>query len=365
MNKFPDHWRYYFSSLSFATAGAILLWNLNPSTILPGIILFLVACCFYFFGAKAERKSPTTRQLYDARKNVNIRTTDMGGGTYNEQIQGDYITIQGNEIHIGYNLSELSDALAKSLESLQNQGYSQKVAEQQIVDELKPQVISNPIIRRKILHWKKSLRGPTRRATKETKSLERIAELVTETSSQADYDLTQGAMGDYRQLEDFLKAKAWKDADEETVRAVLGLMPKSRSSYIDVDEIPSSDIKKIDKLWVKYSKGRFGLSVQQRIWEDIVKKDKNKKGSIDENTYIAFADYVGWPRESNRIYHVNIHYSSKAREGHLPAKLHYRSHYSDSNYSHFERCAFDELMERNYSHYFSITAWLKRWIFKE
>ncbi|HAJ59509.1 MAG TPA: hypothetical protein DCP31_09745, partial [Cyanobacteria bacterium UBA8543] len=100
---------------------------------------------------------------------------------------------------------------------LQNQGYSQKVAEQQIVDELKPQVISNPIIRRKILHWKKSLRGPTRRATKETKSLERIAELVTETSSQADYDLTQGAMGDYRQLEDFLKAKAWKDADEETV----------------------------------------------------------------------------------------------------------------------------------------------------
>jgi GUN4-like len=365
MNNFPDHWRYYFSGLSFAAAGAVLLWNLNPLTFLPGIVLFLAACCLCFFGAKAEQKSSTNRQLDDDRKSVNFRTTDMGGGTYNEQIHGDYITIQGNEIHIGYDLSELSNALVKSLESLQNQGYSQKVAEQQIVDELKPQVASNPQIKRKLLRWKKSLRGSTRRSTKEIKSLERIAELVTETSSETDYDLTQGAIGDYRQLEDFLKAGAWKDADEETERAVLRLMPKSRSSYIDVDEIPTSDIRKIDQLWVKYSSGHFGLSVQQRIWEKIVKADKNKMGTIDENTYIAFTDYVGWPRESNRIYHVNVYYSLKARKGHLPAKLHYRSRYSDSNYCHFERCAFDKLMERDYKHYFSITAWLKRWIFKE
>jgi len=85
---------------------------------------------------------------------------------------------------------------------LQNQGYSQKAAEQQIVDELKPQVLSNRQLGRTLLRWKKSLRGSARRSTKEIKSLERIAELVTEISFQADYDLTQGAIGDYQQLED-------------------------------------------------------------------------------------------------------------------------------------------------------------------
>ncbi|NEQ19084.1 MAG: hypothetical protein F6K28_03965 [Microcoleus sp. SIO2G3] len=64
------------------------------------------------------------------------------------------------------------------------------------------------------------------------------------------------------------------------------------------------------QLWVKYSDGRFGFSVQKRIWES-VGKDSGK-----------FGDRVSWSKgmfvKKWRDYDELI-FSTNAPEGHLPA----------------------------------------------
>jgi len=37
----------------------------------------------------------------------------------------------------------------------------------------------------------------------------------------------------------------------------------------DISEIPATDLRTIDQLWVKYSSGKFGFSVQKQIWYEV------------------------------------------------------------------------------------------------
>ena len=36
-----------------------------------------------------------------------------------------------------------------------------------------------------------------------------------------------------------------------------------------IDNFPCEDLRTIDQLWVKYSDGRFGFSVQKRIYQNL------------------------------------------------------------------------------------------------
>lgn len=76
----------------------------------------------------------------------------------------------------------------------------------------------------------------------------------------------------------------------------------------------------IDKLWVKHSNGRFGFSVQKRIW-------KNLGGGCDTDytdceVEEKFGDVVGWRKEGNWLYYVDLYDSPRtAPPGHLPLAL--------------------------------------------
>ncbi|MFM6619893.1 MAG: GUN4 domain-containing protein, partial [Dolichospermum sp.] len=77
---------------------------------------------------------------------------------------------------------------------------------------------------------------------------------------------------DYRKLRDLLKAGKWKEADEETLRVMLCVGEREREGWLDInsiDNFPCADLSIIDKLWVKYSDGRFGFSVQKRIYQSL------------------------------------------------------------------------------------------------
>lgn len=41
---------------------------------------------------------------------------------------------------------------------------------------------------------------------------------------------------------------------------------------VDINKFPCTDLLTIDNLWVKYSKGHFGFSVQKFIWQNVVGK---------------------------------------------------------------------------------------------
>ncbi len=89
---------------------------------------------------------------------------------------------------------------------------------------------------------------------------------------------------------------------------------KARLEPKDWLEFPCKDLHTIDQLWVKYSDGRFGLSIQKTIWESI-------GGNLNGNYEIIkiFSDQVGWWEQGSFLCYRELTFNSKkARIGHLP-----------------------------------------------
>jgi len=126
---------------------------------------------------------------------------------------------------------------------------------------------------------------------------------------------------DYSKLRDLLAAGKWKEADEETFRVMLAVAKREKEGWLDVESIdnfPCADLRTIDQLWVKYSDGRFGFSVQKRIYQGL-------GGTREENIEIweKFGDKVGWRKRGSWLYYRDITFDKKAPEGHLPGALSY------------------------------------------
>ncbi len=126
---------------------------------------------------------------------------------------------------------------------------------------------------------------------------------------------------DYTRLRDLLKAEEWEEADQETLAVMLKASGRQEKGWLDsksIENFPCTDLRTIDQLWVKYSSGRFGFSVQKKIWLEVGKK---------ENEENAFCTRVGW-QTSARIEDINasggwvrvesIYDDGTATEGHLP-----------------------------------------------
>jgi serine/threonine protein kinase len=123
---------------------------------------------------------------------------------------------------------------------------------------------------------------------------------------------------DYTRLRDLLKAGKWKEADEETARVMLAVAKREKESWLDVkdiDNFPCADLRTIDQLWVKYSNGKFGFSVQKRIYQSFGGTREYNSGIWDK-----FGDKVGWRKGGYWLYYNNITDDKKApeTEGHLP-----------------------------------------------
>jgi uncharacterized caspase-like protein len=121
---------------------------------------------------------------------------------------------------------------------------------------------------------------------------------------------------DYTKLRNLLAAKKWQEADKETARVMLKVAGKEESGWLDVESIekfPCEDLRTIDQLWVKYSNGRFGFSVQKRIYQSLGGTSK-----YDEKVWRAFGDRIGWRKNNEWLYYNDLTFSEKAPEAHLP-----------------------------------------------
>ncbi|MDB9340096.1 MULTISPECIES: GUN4 domain-containing protein [Cyanophyceae] len=133
-------------------------------------------------------------------------------------------------------------------------------------------------------------------------------------------DLRSDKGVDYTRLRDLLKAGEWKKADQETEKVMVKAAKREKIGWLDSDSIkqfPCTDLRTIDQLWVKYSNGRFGFSVQKRIWESVGGNPEAKMG-----TWWKFADHVGWRKgfimmKEWRDYD-DLTFNVKAPQGHLP-----------------------------------------------
>lgn len=132
--------------------------------------------------------------------------------------------------------------------------------------------------------------------------------LIEQVAEEADEDQLVSESGvDYSLLQALLAGGAWEEADEETAQLMLEVSDQDELMLIDAAEnFPISDLRIIDRLWVKYSNGRFGLSVQKQIWQ--------KAGQNVEK----FGEIVGWLFQGNWIQEKDIKFTYEAPVGHLP-----------------------------------------------
>lgn len=116
---------------------------------------------------------------------------------------------------------------------------------------------------------------------------------------------------DYRRLNGLLAARMWREANEETMSQILrasgresfGPLDGSEASRgslgdRDIEYLPAADLNTIDRLWTEHSNGRFGFSIQSRIW-------------FEEPDWDRFCWRVGWVSPI-------LQYEQHAPLGHLP-----------------------------------------------
>ncbi len=87
------------------------------------------------------------------------------------------------------------------------------------------------------------------------------------------------------------------------------------------EKFPSQTINEIDRLWVKYSKGHFGISVQKRIWQSVGGKQRSDYFETMKN----FGEQVEWyvRGEDEWIDYRTIPFTNK-KEGNLPGMIYWR-----------------------------------------
>ncbi|MGI2908082.1 protein kinase domain-containing protein [Tolypothrix sp. VBCCA 56010] len=121
---------------------------------------------------------------------------------------------------------------------------------------------------------------------------------------------------DYTRLRDFLAAGKWKEADQETARVILAVAGREDERYLDgesIDNFPCEDLRTIDQLWVKYSNGHFGFSVQKRIYQSL-----GGTKEYDDKIWEAFGDRVGWRKGGEWVEYGDTTFDMRAAQGNLP-----------------------------------------------
>ena len=163
----------------------------------------------------------------------------------------------------------------------------------------------------------------------------------------------------YTRLRDLLAEGKWREADQETGKMMLNVgnatveikirsgeykyatVDNHRVSCQSADYFPCADLSTIDRLWLKYSNGRFGFSVQKRIISELgedalslLSFKKRGKGTdsqvLKERIELGkeFIKRIGWYDPDNVGQHTkkynDLTFTIQAPYGHLPTGNYWR-----------------------------------------
>ncbi len=126
----------------------------------------------------------------------------------------------------------------------------------------------------------------------------------------------------YSQLEDYLQQGDWRKADEETAWLFyLVFVQQGYENWYELcEKFPSKTLNQIDQLWVDYSQGHFGFSIQKRIWESV-----GGNPNADYLTWTKFGKQVEWYEEKDWKEYNSLPFSIESIDGNLPARWTSRS----------------------------------------
>jgi hypothetical protein len=117
---------------------------------------------------------------------------------------------------------------------------------------------------------------------------------------------------DYEPLQKLLVQQDFQEADRltsQTMCAVAGSEAMARGwlYFSEVGQIKNADLNTINNLWLVYSEGKFGFSVQRKMWLNL--------GKNWEKLWLQ----IGWKKDGTFTrYPTDFIWSLDAPKGHLP-----------------------------------------------
>lgn len=133
---------------------------------------------------------------------------------------------------------------------------------------------------------------------------------------------------DYSQLRYLLTHGEWREADMETMTIMLKLSNRQKEGWLrieDIDRFFCEDLSTIDQLWLKFSYGRFGFTVQKEIYESL-----GGNTNYNPNIWDCFGDRVGWRLNHKWLYYNQLSFTLHSRPGNLPRGICF--HTEDGNW---------------------------------
>lgn len=117
---------------------------------------------------------------------------------------------------------------------------------------------------------------------------------------------------DYSPLQQLLTVQNFQAADRTTLQKLCELagtaaVQRKWLYFTEVENFPITDLQTINNLWLIYSEGKFGFSIQREIWL--------AQGKNWENFWIK----IGWKTNNNWTrYPDSFTWNLSAPKGHLP-----------------------------------------------
>ena len=136
---------------------------------------------------------------------------------------------------------------------------------------------------------------------------ETIVKVIPQQSDDLSSDEESHTQYLYTQLQYFLEAKNWPEADQQTTKLMLNIAKREKEGYLDYNSINTfscPNLKRIDQLWVINSNKRFGFSVQKEIWIQTGNRlgvRPEEWSDEDFENYERFSRVVGWYDDKVRV----------------------------------------------------------------
>jgi hypothetical protein len=107
------------------------------------------------------------------------------------------------------------------------------------------------------------------------------------------------------ELDYLMQQKRWREADEKNWQFLLYSAGREENDLLELDNIKNfqcEDLKQLNSLWEKNSNGRFGYSVQKKIYLSTGNSldfdwENGKWKKWNQESYNKFAESVGWKKE--------------------------------------------------------------------
>jgi len=128
-------------------------------------------------------------------------------------------------------------------------------------------------------------------------------------------------------LEELLKAKKIKEADEQTRMLIFMDNQNKPLMATGIRQLSLDLLGSIDCLWMKYNAGKFGLKVQQQIWQKIQKPEKPRfnlfakkvEPLTESQAWNRLGCLVGWRSDDEKLLpDTKLVFSIKAPPGCFP-----------------------------------------------